>query len=362
MPAPSHVPAPPSVLHSLLCGAVTSKGNRWETAVVSTGHCFLSLCLPETHGASILLSTFWVRRHRKQWKANAPPECLEKSQLSPCAWTECSHSLVCFIQEVPVLQLFPFSGCLSHQYWVNFAPLACWNGHFPGSRAFILKAIASSEKSQWGEIAYNSMCLFCSKVLPQPQSTPWFPHATQEWLGLQTDNWPSCRMRLKGKSHCYRDVKWVYMLLTCERTQICPTLPRFPKSVLHLPCFSPISSPGLEEWKKSGWFPDLPICSEKSITVLTAAHPHESWPEQTGTALHCKKTEPDKSFRKQITSSFVSPQPAPPLAAAQSHGRTSWRKYQTLTLPLVQQAGLGRVCHCVPKIGCPDPTAPQDSW
>lgn len=79
------------------------------------------------------------------------------------------------------------------------------------------------------------------------------------------------------------------MLLICKRTQICLTPPRFPKSVLHLPCSSPISSPGLEEFKKSEWFPELPLCSDKTITVLTAAHPHESWPEQPGTALYCKK-------------------------------------------------------------------------
>lgn len=111
MPAPSHIPAPPSVLHSLLCGAVTSKGNRWETAMVSTGHCFLSLCLPETHGASILLSTFCVRIRRKQWKSNFPPECQEKSQLGPCPWAECSYSLGCIFHKVLALQLWPFSGC-----------------------------------------------------------------------------------------------------------------------------------------------------------------------------------------------------------------------------------------------------------
>ena len=113
----------------------------------------------------------------------------------------------------------------------------------------------------------------------------------------------------------------------------------------------------LRVWKNkktSEWFPDLLICSDKTIAVLIATHPHESRSEQPETALHCKKqcliNHPEK-----ITALFISPQPAPPWATVQNHCRTSCRKYQTLTPPLVQQTVC--VSHCVSATGCCDHTA-----
>jgi len=83
----------------------------------------------------------------------------------------------------------------------------------------------------------------------------------------------------------------------------------------------------------SSLFADFPICSDKAITALT----HESWSEQPETALHCKK-QCLINHSEKITASFLSLQPAPPLATAQSDHRTSCRKYQTLTSPPMQQA------------------------
>mgnify|MGYP001855081501 CR=1 FL=1 len=53
--APSCSRESPLILHSLLHEAIISKGNRWETAIISTRHSFLSLCLPETGETDILL-------------------------------------------------------------------------------------------------------------------------------------------------------------------------------------------------------------------------------------------------------------------------------------------------------------------
>lgn len=71
-----------------------------------------------------------------------------------------------------------------------------------------------------------------------------------------------------------------------------------PKSAQHLHGFlnlyyisHPSAPSHLWAWKneeKSEWFPDLPIFSDKTIPVLIAAHPCESWPEQPEASLHCK--------------------------------------------------------------------------
>lgn len=80
---------------------------------------------------------------------------------------------------------------LSHQYWVNFSSLG-----------YIVPAeMAISQDpglSLW--IFISSLRNPNEGKLPIIPCAIWALSTTQERLGLQTDNWPSCRMRLRGKS------------------------------------------------------------------------------------------------------------------------------------------------------------------
>lgn len=129
------------------------------------------------------------------------------------------------------------------------------------------------------------------KVLAQPRSTA---HAIQERQGLQTDS--GCERQKLSSKGCQAGLHdpdpgkaQSTSLANASISSVCTTSPMLQLGL--------ISGQGKIK-KKSEWLPDLPVCSDKPITVLIATHPHESWSEQPGTSLHCQTQRLIKTSRK----------------------------------------------------------------